>query len=55
MQAAGGQQRVYASVFDKRVDLWLLLEPDTRNTARLRAVCEFIAKEKAADPITSTM
>ena len=55
MQAAGGQQRMCAGVFDKGVDLWLVLHPHTRDTARLRAICYFIAKEKAVDPITSTM
>ena len=38
MQAAGGQQRVYTGVFDKGVDLWLILHPHTRNTARIRAL-----------------
>ena len=37
-QAAGGQQRVCAGVFDKGVDLWLVLHPHTRNTARIRAL-----------------
>lgn len=53
-QATGRMQRLCTGEFDKGLDLWLVVHPHTRDTARLRAVSDFIAQEIQADPITST-
>lgn len=41
--------RVLAGAFDSKLDLWLLTHRDLRQTARIRAVLDFLAEEVRAD------
>ena len=42
-------RRVLAPHFDSKLDLWLLTHRDLRQTARIRAVLDFLAEEVRAD------
>lgn len=42
-------RRILADKFDLRLDLWLLSHRDLRNTARIRAVRDFLAEAATAD------
>ena len=46
---APGLRRVLACLFDSKLDLWLLTHRDLRQTARVRAVLDFLAAELRDD------
>jgi DNA-binding transcriptional LysR family regulator len=46
-------RRLFPEQFDPVLDLWLVVHPHTRGSAKIQAVLDFLAEEVSADPLLS--